>query len=643
MSAEPTLYEKLRWHAGRGKRWIKRRAYERSVGKEYRIWLAQAKALVPGSVDNAVPLAVIVPVYNPPVEFLRECVDSVLAQSARNWQLIVSDDGSTDPQVQQFLDEFAQAKSDDSRIIVLRGENGGISAAQNKAIERVTTTHFGWLDHDDALDPRCFAECSQTLTEHPDALIVYSDEDKFDAKGKHYEVYCKPDFSPELLLTQMYLCHFTVFHTDTVRELGGFRSEMDGAQDFDLALRFLPRLRREPERVQHIALPLYHWRAWSESTALSIDAKPWAQEAAARAQQVFLDANNGGEVEPSRIRGLNDVHPKIVAEPTVSVIIPTIGTRGGRDKTRMVDDAVASLKAATRIPIEVIAVTTGVIEDVAGVDQQVVYECSDFNFAEAVNRGRAHAKGEYLLILNDDTTVAEGDPIGRMLELAQVPGVGIVGAKLTYPNGKLQHVGIVMLPTTPRPGDATPLQVAADVKAAHDAGLDLIRLVAHVAHPAVYDTADELGMLLWQEMPIRGVMARGVRAQAERQAREMVDLLGHHPSVAVWCTHDEPFKRQPTPQPTPPVIGQQRPSWNRAILDTSVRRVLQRTDGSRPVVIHTAVPPHLPQLDGTTSHLWFGWHGGQARDLAGALGRIPRMGRFVTAFGAATVADEFGF
>lgn len=197
--------------------------------------------------------------------------------------------------------------------------------------------------------------------------------------------------------------------------------------------------------------------------------------------------------------------------------------------------------------------------------------------------------------------------------------------------------GVVMLPTTPRPGDASPVQVAADVKAAHDAGLDLIRLVAHVAHPAVYETADELGMLIWQEMPIRGVMARGIRGQAVRQAREMVDLIGHHPSVAVWCAHDEPFKRQHAPQATPPVVGQQRPSWNRAVLDTSVRRVLQRTDGSRPIVIHTAVPPHLPQLDGTTSHLWFGWHDGDARDLGPALARIPRMGRFITAFGAATV------
>ena len=449
MSTEPTLYEKLRWHAGRGKRWIKRRAYERSVGKAYRAWLAEAKAISPGSVDNAVPLAVIVPVYNPPVHFVSECLNSVLRQSAKNWQLIVSDDGSTDPQVQQFLDEFAQTNHDDPRVIVIRGENGGISAAQNRALEKVTTTHFGWLDHDDALDPRCFAEFSARLEAHPEARIVYSDEDKFDAKGKHYEVYCKPDFSPELLLTQMYLCHFTVFETATVRELGGFRSEMDGAQDFDLALRFLPRLRSEPELVQHIPLPLYHWRAWSQSTALTIDAKPWAQQAAARAQQAFLDADRGGSVDPSRIRGLNDVHPNVEGQPLVSVIIPTIGTRAPRGSTRMVDDAVASVKAATDMPIEVVAVTTGVIDPIEGVDAQVVYECTDFNFAEAINLGRVHARGDYLLILNDDTSVAEGDPVSRMLEVAQIPGVGIVGAKLTYPTGKIQHAGIVMLPTGP--------------------------------------------------------------------------------------------------------------------------------------------------------------------------------------------------
>ena len=187
--------------------------------------------------------------------------------------------------------------------------------------------------------------------------------------------------------------------------------------------------------------------------------------------------------------------------------------------------------------------------------------------------------------------------------------VKLDGWKLVVNGEQLFCKGVAVLPTTPRPGDASDREVRADVEAARTLGFDLLRTVAHVAHPHLYDAADDLGMLVWQEMPLRGVMARSVRGQAVRQAREMVDLLAHHPSVAVWCPHDEPFRRPTTAPVTPPVVGQQRPSWNRAVLDSSVRRVLQRTDGSRPIVVHTAVPPHLPQLDGTTSHLWFGWHG----------------------------------
>lgn len=200
--------------------------------------------------------------------------------------------------------------------------------------------------------------------------------------------------------------------------------------------------------------------------------------------------------------------------------------------------------------------------------------------------------------------------------------------------------GTGMLPTTPRPGDATRQQIEGDIGAAVEAGLDFVRVIAHVARPELYDAADEAGLLLWQELPLRGVMARGIRDQATRQAREAVDLLGHHPAVAVWCVHDEPFRRADVPSTTPPVLGQQPPSWNRDVLDRSVRRVLTRTDGSRPVILHTAVPPHFPTLDGTTSHLWFGWADGRAADLAPALARLPRMARFVTAFGAASVAPD---
>ncbi|MCH9738484.1 MAG: glycosyltransferase, partial [Actinomycetia bacterium] len=127
--SDATLYQKLRWHAGRTKRWLKRRAYERSVGKQYRIWLAQSARAVPGSVNNTNTIAVKVPVYNPPLTFLQECLDSVINQSARNWQLVVSDDGSTTPEVTNYLTQFTHIHKDDPRVIVIRGENGGISAA----------------------------------------------------------------------------------------------------------------------------------------------------------------------------------------------------------------------------------------------------------------------------------------------------------------------------------------------------------------------------------------------------------------------------------------------------------------------------------------------------------------------------------
>lgn len=439
---------RARRRAGRIKRWIKRRWWERRIGEQYKAWLADSRTRESSSVDNVIPIAVIVPVFNPPVRFLHECLDSVCVQSARNWQLIVSDDGSSDPDVVTFLDEFTRTHEQDRRIVVIRAANGGISAAQNRGLEAVTCDYFGWLDHDDQLDPRAIEMMSEVIHgEAPRPQVVYSDEDKIDSAGRHYELYCKPDFSPELLLTQMYLCHFTVFETALVRRHAGFRSSMDGAQDFDLALRLLPEL----TRVTHIPKPLYHWRAWSQSTALTIDAKPWAQSAGAAALQAYLDGQGGGVVQASRYPGLNDVHPRVSTPPPVSVIIPTIGTRDRGAGTRLVDRAIATLRAAeSHVPLEVIVVTTGELDAIHGADSQVVYLPDGvFNFAAAINLGRAHAHGEYLLLLNDDVTADAPAPVTRMLEIGQRPGVGAVGAKLTYPDGRLQHAGIVLLPSGP--------------------------------------------------------------------------------------------------------------------------------------------------------------------------------------------------
>ena len=210
-----------------------------------------------------------------------------------------------------------------------------------------------------------------------------------------------------------------------------------------------------------------------------------------------------------------------------------------------------------------------------------------------------------------------------------------------YVNGeRLFAKGANLLPTNPLLGTASPSEVAGDIRAARNAGLDLVRPIAHIAREEFYDAADELGMLIWQDLPVRGVMSRSVVGEARRQAREAVDLLGHRPSVAVWCAHDDPFPRTRRTSPTPAAWSRLGPSWNRDVLDRRLSRVLWRCDGSRPVVPHAGVPPHLPSLEGTTSQLWFGLRGGRAADLAPTLARVPTMGQFVSAFGTPVRADQ---
>lgn len=202
--------------------------------------------------------------------------------------------------------------------------------------------------------------------------------------------------------------------------------------------------------------------------------------------------------------------------------------------------------------------------------------------------------------------------------------------------------------------EASPALVSGDVTLARDAGLDMLRVHAHVSRPELYDAADEQGVLLWQDMPLQWGYHRSVRRQARRQARELVDLLGHHASVFLWCAHNEPLAVDVAPEtvvdPTRRVrlaahvaAAQLLPTWNKSVLDHSIRTVLEDTDGSRPVVAHSGVWPHLPQLDGTDSHLYFGWYHGAERDLAPTLRRWPRLGRFVTELGAQAVPDDADF
>ena len=209
-------------------------------------------------------------------------------------------------------------------------------------------------------------------------------------------------------------------------------------------------------------------------------------------------------------------------------------------------------------------------------------------------------------------------------------------------------------PTRMALGEATPDELAADVEAAKATGLDLLRVHGHVGRPETYDAADRAGMLLWQDFPLQWGYARSIRRQAQRQATEMVAMLAHHPSVAIWCGHNEPMGLDISPEAyTEPhrlaglglraLVSQQVPTWNKTVLDRTVKRAIEAADGTRPVIKHSGVLPRLPTLEGTDSHLYFGWYWGDERDLPGFARAMPSQVRFPTEFGAQAVPETDGF
>lgn len=211
--------------------------------------------------------------------------------------------------------------------------------------------------------------------------------------------------------------------------------------------------------------------------------------------------------------------------------------------------------------------------------------------------------------------------------------------------------GANLAPTRQLLADATPDDVRRDVELARDAGLDLVRVHGHIGRSELYETADELGMLLWQDLPLQRGYARSVRRQAVRQAGEAVWLLGHHPSLAIWCGHNEPVPVDVEPGRAGDPLGvkvrvalaQGLPTWNKTVLDGWVKNALRKADDSRPVIAHSGILPHPPQLDGTSSHLYFGWYRGDERDFPAFAATVPRMTRFVSEFGAQSVPPESAF
>lgn len=383
-------------------------------------------------------ISILLPVYNPPLEFLRRALDSVRRQSYGNWQLCACDDGSTDKQVAELLRQYA---TEEARVNVsFAPANGGIAQASNRALALATGEFLGLLDHDDELAPEALYEVVRTLQE-VDADVLYTDEDRLDAAGNHTEPRCKPAWSPDLLLSCMYVSHLVVYRRQLVLDVGGFRQGFDGSQDYDLALRVTERT----EKIAHIPKILYHWRKVAASASARRQAREAVTEAGRRALTEALQRRRiEGEVENQPRFGFYRVRRALVAAGKVSIIIPT---RDGFEQLRRAVQSIES-KSLYR-DYEILIVDNG-SRDRATLDylraspHGVLRLDEAFNFSRLCNRAAKQAQGDYLLFLNDDTEVISGEWLSAMLEQAQRPEVGAVGAKLLYADGRIQHAGVLL-------------------------------------------------------------------------------------------------------------------------------------------------------------------------------------------------------
>jgi GT2 family glycosyltransferase len=382
-------------------------------------------------------VSILMPVYESEAWYLIEAIESVRNQVYENWELCIADDASPSASVQQTLARYA----DDSRIRVMRREqNGGIAAASRSAAELATGELVGLLDHDDVLAPTALYHMVRHLDAHPGQRIAYSDEDKLDVHGRRIDVHFKPEWSPELLESCNYMCHFTVMQRSLFEEAGGFRTGFDGSQDYDLFLRCTERV----EHVGHVPEVLYSWRMIPRSAAASTGAKPAAYDAAVRALRSACERREERAiVEQSSIKGFYFVRRRILGDPSVAIVIPT------RDRVDLLRELLVSIDANTGPRTRRIVIVDNCSSDPATVDflagcgHRVVRHEKPFNFSEIVNLGvREAGQVDHVLLLNNDMVVRTPTWLDAMLEHSQRPEVGAVGARLLLPDGSVQHEGV---------------------------------------------------------------------------------------------------------------------------------------------------------------------------------------------------------
>lgn len=422
--------------SGNYAQWLKK--YDAGLGTD-------AYAERHGALHRRPKISILLPVYGTPERWLRRCLESVLRQACPRWELCVADDASTAPHVRRLLEEYARR---DPRVrVVFRTENGHISEASNSALALATGDFIGLLDHDDELRPHALLEMAEAIAAHPQADLLYSDEDKIDAEGTRFQPNFKPDWNYDLLLSQNYVCHFTVIRTELVRAVGGFRKGFEGSQDHDLFLRCIER--SSPERIHHVPKVLYHWRAIEGSTALARGAKDYAANAGQRAVSEHLQrvgAKASVELLPHGHYRVRWQLPE--PAPRVSLIVPT------RDRASLLRACVESVLRETDYPdFEVLVVDNQSTDPEAVVylaelahrpQVRVLRYPHPFNYSAINNWAAVQAAGSVLCLLNNDIEVIESGWLREMVAQVSRPDIGAVGAMLYYPDRTIQHAGVIL-------------------------------------------------------------------------------------------------------------------------------------------------------------------------------------------------------
>lgn len=422
-------------HRNKYKKWIQK--YELLSFVETQTTLEAA--------ENRPLVSILVPCYNTPKRYIDDLVESVQAQIYDNWQLCIAD-GSTDEEKSNYIRQLCSA---DERIRYVKvGENKGIVGNTNEALQIADGDYVAFMDHDDVLSPYALAENVILLNQHPDADLIYSDEDKLTDDGKkRVQPLFKPDWSPELLHGINYITHFVVVRAATARKIGGLRTGFDGAQDYD----FLLRATEVTDKIYHIPKILYHWRMAVGSTAKQVDEKGYAATAGQRALAEYIQRTKTSAIaipvenRPTTYR----LKYNLPAKTSVSIIIPF------KDKVEYLQKLVPSiLEKSGDIDYEVLLISNNSTEEkthaylkqISEQEPKVkVFEYNmPFNYSEINNFGRRQAKGDYLVFLNNDMEVITDNWLAELISVAAQPGVGAVGPLLLYPDDRIQHAGVVL-------------------------------------------------------------------------------------------------------------------------------------------------------------------------------------------------------